>query len=241
MAGRRQPLAQPSDMDVHRALLDEDVIAPDLVEQLGAAVHALRMGHQEVQHAELDVAQLDVPPVARDAAQAGIEPEARDLGDVIGALGRHAPQQCLDTREQLACRERLRDVVVHPGLERRDLVRLARATGQHDDRDVSGARIAAQPPRKGHPQRVGQYPVEQYQARQSAAHRRFRLDNARSMQDAVAGVLQVDREQMLDFGFVFDDQYRSVHRDFTAYLPEDSKAIILHVTPTRYRSRLIFW
>src|SRR5690348_10652230 len=39
-------LPQPAYVHVHRPLLDEDVIAPDLVEQLGAAVDALRMGDE---------------------------------------------------------------------------------------------------------------------------------------------------------------------------------------------------
>src|SRR4051794_32768723 len=38
VAGGLERLAQAPDMDVYRALLDEDMIAPDLVEQLGARV-----------------------------------------------------------------------------------------------------------------------------------------------------------------------------------------------------------
>jgi hypothetical protein len=40
-AGRAQRLAQALDVHVDRALLDEHVVAPDLVQQLLAAVHAL--------------------------------------------------------------------------------------------------------------------------------------------------------------------------------------------------------
>ena len=40
-------------MDIHRALLDEHVIAPHLVEELGARVDAPGVGHQKVQQAEL--------------------------------------------------------------------------------------------------------------------------------------------------------------------------------------------
>ena len=46
-------LAQAPDVDVDRALLDVDVVAPDLVEQLRAAVHALGVRQEEVQQAEL--------------------------------------------------------------------------------------------------------------------------------------------------------------------------------------------
>ena len=39
-------------MHVHRAFLDEYMIAPHLIEQLRAAMHALRMRHEEVQQTE---------------------------------------------------------------------------------------------------------------------------------------------------------------------------------------------
>src|SRR4051812_6340639 len=57
---RRQRLAQALDVDIDGALLDEDVVAPDAVEQLPAAVDALRVCHQEVQQPELGRADLDL-------------------------------------------------------------------------------------------------------------------------------------------------------------------------------------
>src|SRR5215510_11979735 len=44
-----QRFAQPPDVHVNGALLDEHVIAPNLVEQLGARIHALRVRHEEMQ------------------------------------------------------------------------------------------------------------------------------------------------------------------------------------------------
>src|SRR6266850_5401094 len=64
VAGRRERLAQPADVDVHGALLDEHIVAPDFVEQLSAAIHSLNVGHEEMQHAELDVAEVDVVAAA---------------------------------------------------------------------------------------------------------------------------------------------------------------------------------
>ena len=58
-ARRRERLAQALDVHVDRALLDEHVVAPDAVEQLRAAVHALGMRHEEVQQPELGRAELD--------------------------------------------------------------------------------------------------------------------------------------------------------------------------------------
>src|SRR5258708_36798075 len=65
MFGGFECLAQPAYVHVDRPFLDEDVIAPDLVDQLGAAVDALRMGHAEMQHPELDRPQVDAAPAGR--------------------------------------------------------------------------------------------------------------------------------------------------------------------------------
>ena len=65
---RRQRLAQPLHVHVHRALLDEHVVAPDAIEQLRAAVHALGVRHQEVQQAELGRAEVHRLAVGGEAA-----------------------------------------------------------------------------------------------------------------------------------------------------------------------------
>src|SRR5262245_16861177 len=41
--GRLERFAKPADMNVDRAFLDADMVAPHLVEQVGAAMDALRM------------------------------------------------------------------------------------------------------------------------------------------------------------------------------------------------------
>src|SRR6266704_4435546 len=74
--GGFERLAQPAYVHVDRPFLDEDVIAPDLVEQLGAAVDALRMGHEEMQHPELGRTEVDVATGAADAMRDRVELEA---------------------------------------------------------------------------------------------------------------------------------------------------------------------
>src|SRR5258706_667223 len=54
VARRLQRLAQAPDVHVDSALLDVHVVAPDLVEQLGARVDAARVRHEEAQHAEFE-------------------------------------------------------------------------------------------------------------------------------------------------------------------------------------------
>jgi hypothetical protein len=91
---------------VDRALLDEHVVAPHLVEQLRAAVHALRMRHEEVQQLELGRADLHLASpatVTRRVAGSSSAPRL-DRGSSASARAGAAPR---DARLQLARRERL--------------------------------------------------------------------------------------------------------------------------------------
>ena len=59
LAERFQREAQPPDMDVDGALLDVHLVAPDLIEQLGARVHALGARQEEAEQPELGRAERD--------------------------------------------------------------------------------------------------------------------------------------------------------------------------------------
>jgi hypothetical protein len=52
-------------MDVDRARLDIDILAPDGIEELLAAVDPARPLHQELHQAELGRAEMHEPPVAQ--------------------------------------------------------------------------------------------------------------------------------------------------------------------------------
>src|SRR3989338_8515105 len=56
---RLQRGTQAADMHIHRAFLDKHLRAPHLIEQLRAAVHPLRVGHKEMQQAELGGSELN--------------------------------------------------------------------------------------------------------------------------------------------------------------------------------------
>src|SRR6478735_980930 len=55
---RLQRLAQAADVDVDGALFHVHAAAPHVVEQLGAGVHALGVGHEEMQQAVFGGADL---------------------------------------------------------------------------------------------------------------------------------------------------------------------------------------
>ncbi len=122
---RLQGAAQAADVGVDGALVEVDVAAPHLVEQLGAGVHALRMVHEEIQQPKFDPAQRHLAGAGGDALGAGVEPQAGHLHGIGGRMRRAPAQQGVHARDQFARAERLGDVIVGAGFERQDLVVLA--------------------------------------------------------------------------------------------------------------------
>ena len=102
-AERLQREAQPADVDVDRALLDVDVIAPHLVEQLRARVHALGPRQEEAQQPEFGGPERDLGPAdghamrRRDRASAGPATSGS-----CAASGARRAQHRLDPRLELA-------------------------------------------------------------------------------------------------------------------------------------------
>src|SRR5258706_13968869 len=69
VAGRRQALSKSADVNVHGALFHERVMAPYLVEELGAAEDAADVGHEEMQQTEFGGPQFDFAAAGSDAAR----------------------------------------------------------------------------------------------------------------------------------------------------------------------------
>ena len=174
--------AQAPDVDVDGALLDVDVIAPHLIEQLRARVHALGTREQEAQQPKLGRTERNRPAVDRHAMRRGIELERAGSERFLRRLGRAPPQHRLDPRLELARRERLGHVVVDPRFEAGDLVGFVGARGEHDDRQLARARVAAQLLRERESRLARQHPVEQQQGRQRLVElplRRLRVGRPR--------------------------------------------------------------
>src|SRR5258708_57399 len=73
LAAGVEQFAQAADMDVHGALVDIDVAAPDTIEQLLAAEHPPRMLQEKFQQPILGRAEIDRAARAGDAALLAIE------------------------------------------------------------------------------------------------------------------------------------------------------------------------
>ena len=127
------------------------MVAPDLVEQLAAAVDPLGVGHEEVQESELSGPEFECLAIAQHPVGLGIELETTDIHCMVGQGGNASAKHGLDTGLQLLGREGLGHVIIGPALKPFDFVGLFGACGEHDDGHVFGLLIRAQPFGKLHP------------------------------------------------------------------------------------------
>jgi len=120
------------------------MVAPDLVDQLGPAVDAFGMVHQEIEQPKFDRAKRNLARAGGDALGTGIEAQTGHLHRIVSHL-RHAPaQHGVDAGDQFARPERLGQVVVGAAFEGHDLVGLTAPRGHHDDRQIARGRAGAQ-------------------------------------------------------------------------------------------------
>ena len=90
------------------------------------------MGEEELEQAVLGARQLDAPVAAPDVTRGRVE---REVGEAQSLRRRlDASQQRAQTREQLAQREGLDQVVVGAGIEARHAIVDRIARGEHQDR-----------------------------------------------------------------------------------------------------------
>ena len=109
----------------------------------------LDRGDVRVNQPELRRRQIEPLSAGAHAVRHRIEPEAFDLDHVARALRRPPSQDGLDARGELLGREGLGEVIVGARFQAGDLVLLHGARGEHEDRQIARARIAAQAPREG--------------------------------------------------------------------------------------------
>jgi len=144
------------------------------------------------------------------------------------------PTHHVEPQDQLAHAERLGHVVLGAELEAGDAIGLAAARGQHDDRDLPRALLLAELARKRYTRHSGQHPVDQQQVGERIAHDAEGALGVAGAHDVVAGVLQVDRDQLLDRRFVFHQEdvrghgWRPLYERFMTDLFQVTRRIIAH-------------
>src|SRR5712672_2063807 len=94
-------LAQASDVDVDRALVDIDIAAPDLVEQLLAREDAAWVFQQELEQAKLGRPERHLAARARHPLGVTVELDVTGSEQRRDPLGLGAAQQRADAGEQL--------------------------------------------------------------------------------------------------------------------------------------------
>ena len=193
-------------MHVNRALLDEDVVAPDFVEQLSARMHPLGVCHEEVQQTEFGRPQIERLVATLHPARARIEAQAGDLDPVGACLWRPTPQHGVDSGLEFARRERFGQVIVRPGIEPGHLVALFAARRQQDDRQLARARLGTQAPGVFDPAHPRQHPVEDHEVGQGIVHQSLRLLRAFGEDGTVPDAAQAGGDEFEDRRFVLDDQ-----------------------------------
>src|SRR3954470_13093671 len=105
VAAGLEGVAKAPDMDVHRAVLDEDVVAPDVVQDLRASVDAVGMGHEEMEQVELGGPHFERFSIALGFSRRRVKDQPLDLDRFLRQLRRAPAQDRLDARLELARRE----------------------------------------------------------------------------------------------------------------------------------------
>ncbi|SPE31588.1 hypothetical protein SBA6_160018 [Candidatus Sulfopaludibacter sp. SbA6] len=205
-------LAQAQDVDVHGAVGDGAVLAPDCVEQLLAAEDHSGAAHQKLQQPELRGGELQRRALQANLAAAGVQFQAAGL--------QHARGRCLvaklelDARHQLAHEERLHYVIVGADLEAHDAVGLGGPRGQKDDGGGGEVRVLADAFADVEAVGIGQHDIEQDQVR---AHLPAQLQRAFPGLQSGQGealFLQVVFQEREEVGVVFDEEnfFHEIHR-----------------------------
>ena len=193
-------------MHIHGALLDVDMVTPDLVKQLATAVNPLRMPHQVLQQLEFGRADFEWLLLPAHAVGIGVQTQQPDI-DHPPRLFRRAPtQHGPDAGQQFARRKGLDDVVIGTRIQPGDAVRLIAAGRDHEDRHLLGSRVTA--PTSGQTQATlpGQHPVQQNDIGQHLIEfflSRQRIHHPHRLKTVVP---QVHRHQLGNRRLVFNDQ-----------------------------------
>jgi hypothetical protein len=194
-------------VDVHGARIARERVPPDALEQLVARQHDPAVVEELPEEVELLRSQLDLVVSDEHLATTRVDEEiaVADLVALVdAAIRRRPPEHALDARDELTRIERLRQVVVRADLEPDDLVDVLVARREHQDRDVGALADAAA---DLDPVHVRQVQVEHDQGRHLGGDRVERPRAGADRADAVAGVLEVERDERGDRLLVLDDEH----------------------------------
>ena len=139
MAGWRQCRAQAADMNIHGTLFNEDVVSPDKIEQLGARINSLLVGHEKMQQPKFGRPHRSAFASPVTLCDGRVEPQAMIVDHILRQFRRASAKYRFDARFQFAQRKRLGDVIVGAGFEALEFVLFLALGGEQDDGQRSGS------------------------------------------------------------------------------------------------------
>src|SRR6266516_7940481 len=180
---------------------------PDPIEQLVTADHYARILEQGREQVEFLRRQLDRLAVDRNLARVPVQNDVVQREHLFRAAPVGAPQDCLHAGDELARRERLRQVIVGAELEPGDSVGLLVARGEHEDWHV---RASPHQPGDVEPVDAGQADVEDDDPDLVPAELGQRLFSRPDPDDAPAAALEITASHRADRMLVLDEQDRAL-------------------------------
>src|SRR5690606_22114994 len=137
-SGSLQLSAQPGNMDIHRPLVDDNVVAPHDIEQVLPPEYPARLQRKRHQQAKFLWSKLELDTVDRRSPSVRLDLQVAPVENPRWPRRRHSPTTNRRTNscQQLPQREWLDNVIVGTQFEAVDLVLLLAACRQHEDRNI---------------------------------------------------------------------------------------------------------
>lgn len=133
-------------MEVHRAFVPAEVVAPDVIEELGPSPRSTGMAEQEGEQVELPRLEAQDPLTAAGDHALEVHPEVKVSDESAGGLPAGPPEDAPDTGQDLTEVIGLQDVVIGACVEAID-AGLGVTSPAHDDegdRAAGGAELPAE-------------------------------------------------------------------------------------------------
>ncbi len=163
-----------------------------------------RPRRQQLQDLEFRRGQVDLRPLDGHLELVEVD-DQRPQRDPPGGLSPGRPaEDGVDPGDELLDREGLGHVVIRTELEPDDLVGLVPFRGQHDDRYPGQALGPPDPPADLETVGLGQHQVEEEQGRRLVAEVLEQAVGLLEALEAVAGLLEVDLQELEDIGLVVE-------------------------------------